>query len=671
MKKIILNKLEVRNFKGQIHKIVEFENETTLFGDNATGKTTMGADALPWLFFGKNSVDESKFNVKTLNSDGSRIANVETSVKGWFTINGEVEVFERILFEKWVKPNGETEKQYIGDETKFFINAAPKQKKDFDLEVGNLISTTLFKLLSNPLEFNRLPWDKRRETLIQMAGNIEIQPTDLNLLKILNSGKSIETYKAELKGKISLYNKSLEDIPGRIDENQRNKPELANWNDLNSQLTAKNERLLIIDELMNNELKKRAASNQEQNETQKLIGEKQLQLQKLENELTLESNKDLIKSKNLKSELQENLNKLSISIQTNNTFIINSENQLTGLKAEKAKLLEEYFAINKRTFVFDESKGICSTCKQILPESDYFAAKEKLTGNFNQTKANDLELNMANGKAKAKAIEELEAKIKDATKSNELIANELPELKTKIDSIVIVEKPVDFSMEKEWNDLYNEIEALKTKVSTPIEITGNESLIIEKAEIGETIKAIEKQLNAKTEIEKAEKRIGELQKEQLSLSQMIADLQKDENIVLAFEKTKMNMLEDRVNNMFKLVKFRMFEPQKNGGEKPDCVTLIDGVPYSDANTASKINAGIDIINVLSEHYQTFVPIIVDNRESVTNLLPVKSQIINLNKTIGVYKLTNNEINSLEQQIEYYKGNDFKVAQLQAKLNSLK
>lgn len=670
MKKIILNKLEVRNFKGAINKVIEFFNETTLFGDNATCKTTMGADAIYWLLFGKNSADETKFNVKTLDLNGVRIPDVETSVKGWFTINGTQEVFERILVEKWVKQHGQTEKEYTGDETKYFITAAPKQKKDFDLEVGNLISTGLFKLLSNPLEFNRLPWERRREALIQMAGKIEVEPTDQNLLKIVNSGKPLETYKAELKGKIKLHNDSLEMIPSRIDENQRNKPEVLNWNELNIDLKAKNLRIELIGQLIQNEAAKQAETNDKAKEVQKLIGQKQIELQTLENELTLESNKGVIQAKNDKKQLESDLQTLNDSFAKNSEFINSSKINLEKLEIEKVILLKQYAEIKARVFEFDESKSICPTCKQSLPESDIEETKTKLLGNFNQTKAIDTENNMVNGKAKAKAIAELEAKIKDAQAAIDLINKELPELQTKFDSIVIVEKPVDFLMEKQWNDIYNEIEVLKAKISTPDVINSNAELLIEKAGLSESIKDIEKQLGKKEEIEKADLRIKELQKQQIELSQLIADLQKEENAVLAFEKTKMNMLEEKVNSMFKLVKFRMFEPQKNGGEKPDCVTLIDGVPYSDANTASKINAGVDIINVLSEHYQIFVPVIVDNKESVTELLPVKSQIINLHKTIGVYKLTTSEIDSLTQQIEYYKGNEFKVSQLKAKLNAL-
>jgi len=67
----------------------------------------------------------------------------------------------------------------------------------------------------------------------------------------------------------------------------------------------------------------------------------------------------------------------------------------------------------------------------------------------------------------------------------------------------------------------------------------------------------------------------------------------------------------------------------NGGQEECCETLIDGVPFTVANTASQINAGLDIINVMSDHFDIHAPVFVDNRESVVKLIPSASQIINL------------------------------------------
>ncbi|WP_319001311.1 hypothetical protein [Clostridium estertheticum] len=57
--------------------------------------------------------------------------------------------------------------------------------------------------------------------------------------------------------------------------------------------------------------------------------------------------------------------------------------------------------------------------------------------------------------------------------------------------------------------------------------------------------------------------------------------------------------------------------------------MVQGIPFNDANTASQINAGIDIINTLSSYYEVEVPLFIDNRESINQLIETDSQVINL------------------------------------------
>ena len=53
------------------------------------------------------------------------------------------------------------------------------------------------------------------------------------------------------------------------------------------------------------------------------------------------------------------------------------------------------------------------------------------------------------------------------------------------------------------------------------------------------------------------------------------------------------------------------------------------VPYSFANSAARINAGLEIIDVLSRFYGVELPVVVDNAESVTRLADVGTQVIRL------------------------------------------
>ena len=75
--------------------------------------------------------------------------------------------------------------------------------------------------------------------------------------------------------------------------------------------------------------------------------------------------------------------------------------------------------------------------------------------------------------------------------------------------------------------------------------------------------------------------------------------------------------------------FKMFEIQINGGLLPTCKAIFKGVDIADVNNAGQIQAGIDIIKTLCDHYGVYAPIFIDNAESITNIPETKSQQIHL------------------------------------------
>ena len=90
-----------------------------------------------------------------------------------------------------------------------------------------------------------------------------------------------------------------------------------------------------------------------------------------------------------------------------------------------------------------------------------------------------------------------------------------------------------------------------------------------------------------------------------------------------------NFIEKENEKHFKIVRFKMFETQINGGVNDTCVATVNGVPFKDLNHAMKINAGLDIINSLQEIYEVSAPIWIDNAEAVTDFETINSQCIKL------------------------------------------
>lgn len=131
-------------------------------------------------------------------------------------------------------------------------------------------------------------------------------------------------------------------------------------------------------------------------------------------------------------------------------------------------------------------------------------------------------------------------------------------------------------------------------------------------------------------VRRAQMRVMELEKQERELAAEYERLQHELFLCEEFTKTKVSMLDAKINSKFKLARFRLFEDQINGGIKEVCDTLYKGVPYDGGlNNAARINVGLDIINTLGEHYGFSAPIFVDNAEAVTKLIGTDAQVIRL------------------------------------------
>lgn len=136
-------------------------------------------------------------------------------------------------------------------------------------------------------------------------------------------------------------------------------------------------------------------------------------------------------------------------------------------------------------------------------------------------------------------------------------------------------------------------------------------------------------LGQRMTLEYTEKRIGELREEQKKAGAELEQVEALSFTIEDFIRWKMRFVEDSVNGLFRIVTFRLFRDQANGGVAECCDVVVNGVPYAAINNGARINAGMDIIRRLSEHYGIRVPLFVDNAEGVTRLEDAGTQVIRL------------------------------------------
>lgn len=654
MKKIVLQRLSLINFKGISSLNLEFGDLTDIFAANGKGKTTI-FDAFTWLLFGKDSQDRKDFDIKPLDENGNAIQKIENEVEGLLLCNGEEITLKRIHREKWVKKRGSAESEFTGNETIYFWNDVPMNAKDYTTKINELLDESVFKLISNPLAFNNLKWQDRRKVLIDIAGEIKVDYSKYGLEHVLEltQKKTISELKAEVNAKVKKLKDELKQIPTRIDEVKKSIPDVSNFEQLEKDLALWENDLKEID----NQIQDASNSNQEQinrkTQIQNKIFDLKSEIKNIEHDLKLQSQNQTKVDTSKVDALNQQLSNHEFELTNAQNGLKQIENkrdqesnQITKIEAEIVALRNNWSEVNSQTLTFNENDFHCPACKREFEIGDTEAKKEQLLANFNLSKKSSLEAINQKGGSLTKELEQLKNNIVGYTKRVEestAFINKLTGEISSIKSAIEVEQNILKSTDTKspdsvftellvshvkYNSLKIEVSNLETSLQEIVPIT-NDELMQKKKETQANIDNVKSKLNVKYQVAAAENRIKELEQEENKYSNSLLELEKQEFDIEKYIKVSVEALENTVNQKFKTVKFKLFETQINGGEIECCDALVNGVPFHSANNASKVNAGIDIINTLADFYQVNAPIFIDNRESVSQLIDSNSQIINL------------------------------------------
>ena len=631
--KIQIYNLKLKNFKGIKDLQINFDcKNTNIYGANATGKTTI-FDAFKWLFFDKDSNDRKDFNIKTLDINNKPINFLEHEVEAILVVDGVDVTFKKILKEKWVKKRGQSEQEFSGHETEYYIDEVPIKKKDYEEKINSLIPESLFKLITDPSYFNsQLKWTERRELLINISGANITDDEILNSneeFKILQDnleGRTIEDYKKVLQAKVKELNKQKETIPVRIDEltNTLITEHEIDYNKVEKEKAEYNKQLQEI-ELKMTDVQAKTKENMNM-ANQLTMAKRELEEFKLQKEkehlqkysldiANLESEKSILETKLRSKDTEDKERLLRIEQDTK----------------RKEELYKKWDEVTNEKLEFDTNSFICPTCKREYDSDKQEEMKEQFENNFAIHKKSEQDSINAEGKAinirieeNTKARETLDQEIKDTLNKLEDINKKLEELKAERDK----NQTFDVTTLPEYTEKHKQVVDLEEEVNnlTSQDISQFQN---RKAEISEEINKLDKTLNERDTQIKTKERIAELESQEEQIASQIQELEGQQFAIEEFTKKKVELLENAINSKFELVKFRLFDTQINGGLVECCDTLVNGVPYADINNAHKILAGLDIINTLIKFYNTSAPIFIDNRESINEIYNVDTQIINL------------------------------------------
>lgn len=620
-----LLKLKLQNFKGIRNSEFDFGGiDATIYGDNATGKTTV-FDSLCWLLFSKDSLDRADFEIKTLEN-GKPIHKVNHEVEAEFlNDDGNSFTLRRVYREKYSSPRGGDTK-LTGHTTDYFVNDVPVKEKEYKQYINDVIAEDVFKLITNPLYFNeQYSWQNRRKLLLEISGDIKDEEvinsrSELTRLAELLNGRTVDEQRKIVAAKKTAINKELDMVPVRIDEALRNKAALsASEEKLKADIKVFDEAIKKLDE-------QRSIIINGFNAT-----EKRSKVDEINRRLKLRQSEVLstytAEKQRLRGEYELLLNKLK-AIESERDRYADRAYDLRGKIERENKRIEtlqaEFDVFNSQKF--DES--ICPTCKQPLPADK----QAELEAEFNSNKANKLE-------EYQQLIESAKALKANYEEQQELMAVKADGLINQIEQ-ANSEYEVKF---KEYKSYYEtnieddpEYKGLKAELFL-LELDDNDDadtkevarLESEIKELRSKQSALENELNKYTLNADIQKRVIELENQQQKLATEKNLLDETSFLIDEFVKAKVDMLEESINSHFKYARFKMFNVLVNGNVEECCETTYKGVPYRSMNNAARINVGLDIINALTKFYNVTAPVFIDNAEAVTDFIKCNSQTIKL------------------------------------------
>ena len=630
--RIRLIKLRLLNFKGIREFVLDAQGkDVRVYGDNGTGKTTL-SDAWHWLLFGKDSKDQANFEIKTLDQNNEPIHNLEHEVEGVLEIDGKKLKLRRVFREVWTKKKGSAKETFSGHTTDYFINDVPVKAGEYNDRIAEIVDEKVFKMLTNPAFFNEvLHWEERRNILLEVAGDItdeEVISSDKRLERLAEvlTDRTIKEHRKMIRAQQKQINEELEKIPVRIDEVYKSLPAIdidqaaveKNLSELRKQKQEKEKELLRVE------------SGGEVADKEKRLAELETELLKVRNQLSSQNEERV---QELLSEINGLRNKISETdskIQGSENFIKTNNSMLETLEKRRQELRTKWFEVNEQQ---TDVKDTCPTCGQCLPPEQV----EETVKKANLEKAKKLEDITREGKAVAGEIEglkqknaEMEQAIEKLKAEREVLQKEHQKLDAELTALNQANEA--YKEDKQYKSILAEIDALKTEIQQ-IKANKIDSIEAVKKEIRDLENKIlieEQRLAMFSRLEEGQKRIAELEEREKELAKVYENLEEELYLCDEFERIQAEMLESRINSKFKVVNFKLFRELVNGGLEPCCETLVLGVPYTtNLNTGARINAGIDIINTLSKHYNFEAPMFVDNAESITQLLPTDSQVISL------------------------------------------
>jgi chromosome segregation ATPase len=487
---------------------------------------------------------------------------------------------------------------------------------------------------------------------MELADEIGI-PTGFDELLKVTSGKKLKDVETVAKREKKGYEKEQAEINPRIDEIEKGCKGYAtevNTKEIDGKRNAVKMKIGQLD----SKRAKLFGAEKERQQTIETINT--LKRQQIERESALASDTSgVVGLVQEKAEMQTALNGINSDIQQQQISLASyvgdrdrALKRLNGIVSVRDQADVDIAAkVAKLTEAIENVVDTCPTCDRPLDESKIAEAIEAVKAQIETAKAKSKESieaiqhdgneAVADIKLAKTSIENVEAVIQNLSAKLEKTEAANADRIKEIDRLIHRNEPPAKENDNEWKVFALKIQGFEEKLGDSVADV-LQGIDTERIGLLEEVAAYDMTLASGDRLAADKKRIDDYKAREKELAQLIADIDNRLEQIDQYGKAESELIEKAVNDKFKHVEFKLFKEFQNGEVEPYCVATYKGVSYPDLSTGQRIYIGVDIINVLSDHFDISVVLFIDHSESLTMPIEANSQVIKLQAAEGVKEL---------------------------------
>lgn len=667
---------DYKKFVGEV--TFRFYNRTKISGKNKEGKSTI-ENAYMEILTGKEVNGTQPDGIRPHGEDGKDLNRADVIREVVLDIDGKETTIRKITKQKWRKPHGQTEEVLDGNTVSYEIDGFPYAPKKFEEYMKELADPEILLMCSNPNPFLstlKKSTADARKILEKLSGFSleEFLSSNPQYAEVsdLTKGHSVEDTMKKLRKQLNDQRKKLTQKDTELKyEQTRDSSDQIEISDLELAKGEWREKIAEVDK-----------QEQALDEAAKAYDVSNAEILSLKSKLTEISNNEGIGLRERRSELNQKISELNIQNKGYANELKLAEMDLKhahmGIERHKAELEKartDYSASVKKTFdetklheieseQFDEDSLICPECGQVRPEaqrinlretfekskSRRISEQEKAREVFNSELFKTLDSITETGNKAASdlrvaqdAKKEAEQKIEDTRRQILSTSAEIEKLCGELDKLP---KEVDLSGNAEYQELSEQIKkkefalfAMDNGSVKRMELRQQRNQYME--EISKLEAQIQKSI---ADEEQKERKLAELKVEFDKQKQVVADIERNIDVLNQFSIEKNAALAEKINPFMDGFKFNFLTYTLEKNPVECCQIIRNGTEYNNLNYSDRLLVETAMIRGFQKMNNLDLPIWIDNSESIND-----ERLPELDTQMIVLKVTDNEL-SVEEMI---------------------